>query len=316
MTAPALTLSTRAVFNGGPITVSGVGFGRRLSVLLTVDGVAIGYTKTNYSGKFSTSITASGTVGTHTIKAHSASARLTHDASTTFEIRSIVVPPVITPPKLLLDHVFSRDGMGPWKPQTYPNAHPGDLMVKYGDFVTDAAHINLTEGPFLTLRADRPSVGARWRHAMVTTGLEGSPYKSTFSYQYGVVTTVAAMNVGVGAWASSWQLANVTTWSDPAEIDMFELIGQRITANLHGSKSNGQKLSVAPFPSTEFHAYTTIKTPTYIAFAIDEKEIARVPVAMPSVMALLLDNKVGLTAPDASTPNLFLKIERVTVSAL
>jgi beta-glucanase (GH16 family) len=119
------------------------------------------------------------------------------------------------------------------------------------------------------------------------------------------------MNSGDGAWQSIWYLI-ADSWGSP-EIDWAELINGHLTANLHGTAADGQYASMS-FDPTQWHEYAITKTPTYIAFLLDGKEIARANVTLTARMGLLADAKVGLTAPDSTTPStLYLQIAWWTV---
>jgi Glycosyl hydrolases family 16 len=207
-----------------------------------------------------------------------------------------------------------RDGvLAPFRTLTYPNVHPGDLMIQYGRFVADSAHISVHDG-YLDLRATR-NLDGLWSQAFVGTGLTGDGSPAAFQFQYGTARAMARMNSGRGAWQSLWYLV-ADSWG-AAEIDWAELINGRLTANLHGTIVGDQQVSLPAFPSNEWHEYGITKAPTYVAFLLDGREVGRANVSMSAPMGLLADAKVGLFAPDASTPStLFLQVAWWTVDPL
>lgn len=232
-------------------------------------------------------------------------------------------PPVVTPPPtpptgvpvipqvpgaLLRKSFAETPTLTPFRALTYPNSHPGDAMIQYGKFVTDAAHISIHDG-YLDLRCTRNPDGS-WSQSFVGTGLDGNggTTNALFKFTYGKVRWWARMNAGVGAWQGLWLLV-ADAWTSP-EIDWPEQIGQRFTANLHGSSSNGQKASVAM--DGNWHEFAVDKRAAATTFYLDGKQVGS-SVGLTANMGLLADAKVGLTAPTAATPDLFLQIAGLVV---
>ena len=223
------------------------------------------------------------------------------------------VPPIPAGYGELLRKDFGDGRLAPFRILTYPNDHPGDLMIQYGSFVTGPGNVSVHDG-YLDLRATRNALGL-WDQAFVGTGMTGDGTPATFQFQYGTARAMARMNTGRGAWQSLWYLV-ADRWG-AEEIDWAELIGGRLTANVHGSNADGQAASLPAFPPDEWHEYGITKAPTYIAFLLDGREVGRANVAMPAPMALLADAKVGLAVPDGTTPStLFLQVAWWTVDPL
>lgn len=211
----------------------------------------------------------------------------------------------------ILNKNFEDGILYPFRILTYPNEHPGDLMVQYGLFYADMVSVH--DG-YLDLRCVRQPDNT-WRMSFVGTGRDGHGGEATFKFQYGISSVKARMNYGPGAWQGLWYLI-ADAWSAP-EIDWPEMIGQHYTANLHGSSSDGQYASELPFDSSEWHIYTMVKDPSYIAFEIDGVEVGRANVAMSANMGLLADAKVGLSAPNSTTPSpLYIHVAWWTVDPL
>lgn len=213
------------------------------------------------------------------------------------------------PPGATLIKDFADGTLAPFKVQTYPNLHPTEPQVQYGDFVTDAAHISIHDG-YLDLRCTKPVAGStRWKQSMVSTALEGTPYQSTLSLTAPVKLSFAArMNGGTGAWQAIWMMANVLNWSNPQEIDWAEVIGGRLTGNVH---PNAAEFYALPMPDTSWHVITGDWQAAMVRALLDGVEVGRIARALPAPMGLLLDAKVGLTAPNASTPDLYLQVAKI-----
>jgi hypothetical protein len=104
----------------------------------------------------------------------------------------------------------------------------------------------------------------------------------------------------IGTGAAAWQTPVwlLDAWRSP-EIDPGEVIGGKLTVNLHGSPSDGQKYA-GPVPAG-WAIYTLTRTASTVSGTIAGAPWS-VNVAMPARMPILLDAKYGLAYPDATTP--------------
>jgi hypothetical protein len=210
---------------------------------------------------------------------------------------------------------FSDGTLTPFVPQTHNNDHPGTLMVQYETFVTDSNHISVHDG-YLDLKCTS-NLNGIWSSSMVGTYIvNANPPTRTFDFQYGTVRWMARMNYGKGAWHGLWYWS---LWNAPdaggsePEIDWPELIQSRTTGNIHGTAFDGQIVNLAP-PDDGWHEYKMVKTSTYIACFIDGVEKTRWNHTMTARQVLIADCKVGLEAPDGTTPSpLFVNVAWVTV---
>lgn len=259
------------------------------------------------------------TAGQHTISA---------DQTVTTSAVIVVPPPPPPPPTSGTPPIpvgygtkfkknFADGTLTPFKILLYPNDHdyytdPSQLMRQYCKYVADTEHISVHDG-YLDLKCTRnpavanPAGKDAWLASFVGTGLPTSP--APYKFQYGTARAMARMNSGKAGWNTIWYLV-ADSWSSP-EIDWAEVIGSKWTANLHGSSSDGQKVSKAM--DENWHEFGIVKAPTYIAFTLDGVEVGRSNVAMSANMALLADSKVGLGTPDATTPTQWLNIAWWTV---
>jgi hypothetical protein len=220
-------------------------------------------------------------------------------------------PPIPADRGQLLRKDFADGQLAPFTRLVYLNDHPGTLETQYCDYSADATHVSVHDG-YLDLRATRGAAG-RWVCSLVGTFVnDGSPPSRTFDVGYGTVRAMVRVFGGQGAWDGFWQW---NAWGSGAEgeIDWLELISGRTTANLHGTSADGQKVSL-PAPDGGWHEYAVTRTPTYVAFLLDGVEVGRTTVALSQRLTLLADAKVGLSAPDATTPSsMFLQVAWVTV---
>jgi hypothetical protein len=203
---------------------------------------------------------------------------------------------------------FSDGTLGDFNILTYPNDHPGDLMIEYGLFSSSQVSIH---DDYLDVRSTAQSGPSSRLQGMVGTFInDGNPPTHTFDFLYGTISFAARMNVGVGLWQSLWLLAAY----EPPEIDIAEMIDQLITSHLHGTSADGQFASETPFDPEEWHIYTLIWTATDVTVEIDGVPVGTVAVVIVDPMCILIDSKVGLTPPDGTTPTIaYMHVAWVTV---
>lgn len=219
----------------------------------------------------------------------------------------------------LLRKSFGDGTLGPFRKITYPNDHPGDAMGYACDYGTGTDVISVHDG-YLDVRA-YPKGGGRWACGFLSTGMDGRGNGASYSFTTGYVQFAARANVGYATWqAPIWLLNTVTTWGS-AEIDVAEVIRNRLTFNLHGNVSM-QVASVAPPADfgTRWHVFGVAKARDHITFTMDGDVIGRWNGSMPDPMALLVDSKVGFQwdgiYPNGSTPNpTYAHVAWVTVSS-
>jgi hypothetical protein len=127
------------------------------------------------------------------------------------------------------------------------------------------------------------------------------------------------MNVGHATWqAPIWLLNTVTGWNS-AEIDVAEVIGGRLTYNIHGPVDRQIVSVAAPADmATDWHVFGVAKAADHVTFVMDGKVIGRWNGSMPDPMALLADTKVGFKwdsiYPNSTTPDpTWVKLAWVTV---
>jgi hypothetical protein len=223
-----------------------------------------------------------------------------------------------TPQGDLLRKDFSDGTLWPFRIVDYPNDHPDDNMSYACDYGKGSSVVSVHDG-YLDLRA-YPKDGGRWNCGFVSTGLDGTGNKASFSFTHGYLQFAARMNVGHATWqAPIWLLNTVTGWH-PAEIDVAEVIGGRLTFNLHGV-GDRQVASVAPGNvGSTWHVFGVAKTSNHITFTMDGKVVGRWNGSMPDPMALLADSKVGFKwdgiYPNGSTPDpTWARLAWVTVSS-
>ena len=230
---------------------------------------------------------------------------------------SVAVPPM--PQADLLRKDFSDGKLWPFRVVDYVNDHPSDPMAYACDYQTDSSVARVHNG-YLELRAYARGDG-RWNCGFVSTGMDGRGNGASFSFKYGYMQFAVKMNVGHATWqAPVWLLNTVTGWH-AAEIDVAEVIGGRLTYNLHGV-GNVHVASHAPPSglSSKWHVFGVAKDNDHITFVMDGKVVGRWKGSMPDPMALLADAKVGIpwdgVYPNGSTPDTtWVKLAWVTVSS-
>jgi hypothetical protein len=219
----------------------------------------------------------------------------------------------------LLRKDFSDGSLYPFRSIDYPNDYPADAMSYACNYLRDSSTVSVHDG-YLQLTA-YPRTDGRWNCGFVSTGMDGRGNAASFSVTHGYVQFAARLNVGYATWqAPLWLLNSVTGWH-PAEVDVAEVIGGRLTYNLHGV-GDLQVASVAP-PSnlgSTWHVFGVAKASDHITFVMDGKVIGRWNGSMPDPLALLADSKVGYKwdsiYPTGSTPDpTWVKLAWVTVSS-
>lgn len=227
------------------------------------------------------------------------------------------MPPL--PQADLLRKDFSDGSLYPFRVIDYPNDHPSDAMSYACDYKTDSSVVSVHDG-YLNLRA-YPVTGGRWNCGFVSTGMDGNGHGASFSVKYGYVQFAAKLNVGYATWqAPVWLLNTVTGWNS-AEIDVAEVIGGRLTYNLHGTTNSQIASTAAPSDlASTWHVFGVAKSSDHITFLMDGKVIGRWNGTMTDPMALLADSKVGFKwdgiYPNGSTPDpTWVKLAWITVSS-
>lgn len=217
-----------------------------------------------------------------------------------------------------LRKVFTDGTLDPFHGLTTPNAHPGTFEVKYGDFVTDAAHISVHDG-YLALRATRRADG---RYDVVRVGtqlddLANPPHRTFEADAISDVRFMARMtDIGTRTlWIGCWQWDPYAPTNTEFELDWPETNYGNARANMHNPNHNG--IASVPMPSG-WHEWRTVRTSTYVAFLLDGVEKGRQAVASPAKTILLASVNVGIpwdnVPPDATTPDtVALDIAWVTV---
>jgi hypothetical protein len=219
----------------------------------------------------------------------------------------------------LLRKSFSDGSLGPFRAITYPNDHPGDAMGYACDYKTGSGVISVHDG-YLDVRA-KPGTGNRWDCGFLSTGMDGNGHAASFSFKTGYVQFAARLNVGFATWqAPLWLLNTVSGWNS-AEIDCAEVIGGKLTFNIHGPANVQVAGRNAPANlDTDWHVFGIAKASDHVTFTMDGNEVGTWHGSMPDPMALLIDSKVGFQwdgiYPNSQTPRpAYAHVAWVTVSS-
>lgn len=230
-------------------------------------------------------------------------------------------PAVDAPPKVPAGYGsrflknFADNKLAPFYKTAYPDdpSHvapgqkPGEMQsgqymtqwCRYTKALTDPALISVHDG-YLDLGCRRrPDGSGFFDGSFVTTGMP----KPTAAFSYPFVRWMARFPTPTGKadWRCLW-LLDGDSWG-AAEPDWPEVINGKMTANVHGPAVPS---GVTPFaiPAGWHEWGTDMRQVGVIKFTLDGVEKGRATASMPTVMALLADSKVGLAAPDASTPDM------------
>lgn len=104
-----------------------------------------------------------------------------------------------------------------------------------------------------------------------------------FSMTYGKAAARIRMPAGSGFWPAFWMLG-YGQWPDTGETDVMEYVGEKgwIASAMHGPGYSGNTPLAKrfDFPAGEdvtgWHVYSVVRTPDYVAFAVDDREFYRV----------------------------------------
>lgn len=204
--------------------------------------------------------------------------------------------------------------------QDYPNVHEGDQDPMLGwdpakpkgsrdrflvqAYSTAARYVSVHDG-FLDLLAEK--VGASYVAALVSSFAKADATKRLFDFQYGILRVMGrilafdATGKEIAPAGAAWHTPSWAWdgWRKP-EIDVAEVIGGKLTANLHYGTSDS-RIYTGTIPAG-WHSFGLVRTATYIAGLLDEAEIWRKTIAIPERMAFVADSKYGLASPGPSTP--------------
>lgn len=206
--------------------------------------------------------------------------------------------------------VFTDGTLAPFRVRTYPDDHPTDNMAKYNRFANGGKQVFVHDG-YCDIRATRRPDGL-WDACLLATSQGGDGQ----TFGYGVFRFWCRANPARGAWQSAW-LYDTTKWTS-TEIDWPEVLeGGALSAHVIGSGA-GKWYGKPPADwATTWHEFRIERRTTFVAFAIDGTEVARVSGSMPSSpLAILLDSKLGFPwaeGPDATTPEVYFHVAAVTV---
>ncbi len=219
----------------------------------------------------------------------------------------------------LLRKSFADGDLGPFRPITYVNDHPGNPMGYACDYKTGTGVISVHDG-YLDVRA-KPGTGSRWDCGYLSTGMDGNGHGATFSFKTGYVQFAARMNVGYATWQTPIWLNNTVSCWCSAEIDAAEVISGRLTFNIHGPANVGvASRSVPANLDTNWHIFGIAKDTDHVTFTMDGNVVGTWHGSMPDPMALMIDSKVGFQwdgiYPNANTPRpAYAHLAWVTVSS-
>lgn len=262
-------------------------------------------------------------------------------SSISFTVDPVVVtPPPIDPPpttpgipaippgwgSLFLKN-FADNKLDPFRILTYPNTHEGDAdlmlgFIEYGHpekgryltqkYVTD--QITIKDGIADMLCRLDPASGIWLASFMGTFDISGAgSFTKSFTPPFRVRW---CLDLGGKAGRADWRGAWVYgTWKNKnLEVPDFpEIIGGKVTANLHGGPS-GDKASIGSFAIPPgFAIYESLVLPNNVAVSIDGGTPKAKGWQVSGPLGLFLDSKVGLDYPDATTGSPRLRVAWVTV---
>jgi beta-glucanase (GH16 family) len=149
-----------------------------------------------------------------------------------------------------------------------------------------------TRDGYLIIQARQEAVGGKQYTSsrIITQGKR--------EFQYGRVDIRALLPKGQGIWPALWMLGNdiaVVDWPACGEIDIMEMIGGEGKDNtLHGTAhwenagshtyhGGSTKLGDNRIFADEFHVFSIVWTPTFIAWYLDDVEYYRMDITGPEV---------------------------------
>lgn len=199
-----------------------------------------------------------------------------------------------------LRHDFSKDGMGPFRILTYPNDHdyatdPSQLMRQYCRYVPTLTSIHDGYLDLSCVQANvNPAGRDAWSASFVGT-FDGAKFTQSFSPPF-TVSYCLRLAGGKAAWPGAWVYG---TWlnGDLEVPDWPELIGGRVTANLHPGSF---QIASQPVPAG-WAVYSALVTPSSVSVSLDGVLVGQKAFTTKGPLGLFLDAKVGLGVPDAST---------------
>jgi beta-glucanase (GH16 family) len=187
-----------------------------------------------------------------------------------------------------------------WNIEDYGTGKYQNCCLKFGlQYYTEQA-ISLNNGS-LRITSNNTSMGNKsYTSGALTT-------ENKFSFLYGRVDIRARLAAGQGIWPALWMLDSNATH----EIDLLETINNstNVYQTYHAIDSNVTSTFQCIVPqqnlSTEYHVYSLVWYPSYLAWYIDNVQTCLITTSIPSnPMYLLLNTAVGGSwpgPPDATT---------------